>query len=154
MTDEGAKADVFIDAAVWIAAAASPSGGSSLVLDNCRGRRFTALCSQRVLQEAQVNIRDKLPVEALVRFYKLLANVSPAIISPATPEEELLYHPTIAAKDAHVVAPAVRGGAAYLVTLDRKHLANDEVRTAGLPVQILLPGEFIRLVLSGLPGLR
>jgi hypothetical protein len=33
------------------------------------------------------------------------------------------------------------------VTLDRKHLANAEVRRAGLPIQILLPGEFINLVL-------
>jgi hypothetical protein len=31
--------------------------------------------------------------------------------------------------------------------LDRKHLANAEVRGAGLPIQILLPGEFINLVL-------
>jgi predicted nucleic acid-binding protein len=151
MTDEDVKAGVFIDASVWIAASGSPTGGSSLVLDSCRGRRFTALCSQRVLQEAQVNIRDKLPVEALIRFYRLLADVSPAVISPSTPEEEAPYSGIIAAKDAHVVAAAVHGGATYLITLDRKHLANDEVRKAGLPVQMLLPGEFIGLVLSGRP---
>jgi len=144
---EGTGAGVFIDASVWIAAAGSPTGGSALVLDVCGGRRFTSLCSQRVLQEAQTNIRDKLPVEALVRFYKLLATVSPAIISPVTSEEESRYSSIVAEKDAHVVAAAVRGGAAYLVTLDRKHLANDETRGAGLPIQILLPGEFISLVL-------
>ena len=147
MTGETAKEGVFIDASVWIAASDSPSGGSSLVLEICGGRRFYALCSQRALQEAQTNIRAKLLVEALVRFYRLLAAVEPGIVSPVAPDEEVQYSSIIAEKDAHVVAAAVRGGAAYLVTLDRKHLANAAVRGAGLPIQILLPGEFISLVL-------
>jgi len=88
-----------------------------------------------------------MPVEALVRFYRLLATGAPGIVSPVAPEEEIQYSGIIAEKDAHVVAAAVRGGAAYLVTLDRKHLANAEVRGAGLPIQILLPGEFINLIL-------
>ena len=147
MIDKDAKAGVFIDASVWIAAAGSPAGGSSLVLEICCGQHFTALCSQRVLLEAQTNIRDKLPVEALARFYKLLAAISPMIISPVTQDEEAPYYTIVTEKDAHVVAAAVQGNAAYLVTLDRKHLANDTVRSAGLPVSILLPGEFISLVL-------
>jgi putative PIN family toxin of toxin-antitoxin system len=147
MTSEDDKEGVFIDASVWIAAAGSPTGGSSLVLDVCCGRRFKALCSQRVLQEAQTNLRDKLPVEAMVRFYKLMAAVAPGIVSPVARDEEAQYGGAVAEKDAHVVAAAVRGGATYLVTLDRKHLATAEVREAGLPIQILLPGEFINLVL-------
>ena len=117
------------------------------MLEICGGQRFEAVCWQRVLQEAQTNIRAKLPVEALVRFYRLLAAAEPGIVSPVGPDEEVQYGGIIAEKDAHVVAAAVRGGAAYLVTLDRKHLANAEVRGAGLPIQILLPGEFINLVL-------
>jgi predicted nucleic acid-binding protein len=144
---ENAKVGVFIDASVWIAAAGSPTGGSSLVLEICGGQRFEAVCSQRVLQEAQTNIRANLPVEVLVRFYQLLAAAEPGIVSPVGPGEEVQYSGIIAEKDAHVVAAAVRGGAAYLVTLDRKHLANAEVRGAGLPIQILLQGEFINLVL-------
>jgi putative PIN family toxin of toxin-antitoxin system len=147
MSGETAKEGVFIDASVWIAAAGSPSGGSSLVLEICCGQRFKAVCSQRVLQEAQTNIREKLPAEALVRFYRLLATVATEIVSPVTLEEEFKHSGTVTQKDAHVVAAAVRGGAAYLVTLDRKHLANAEVRGAGLPIQILLPGEFVNLVL-------
>jgi predicted nucleic acid-binding protein len=147
MTDAGAKAGVFIDASVWIAAAGSPTGGSALVLEICLGRRFRALCSQRVLLEAQTNIRDKLPVEMLARYYQLLAAISPDIVSPISQEEETHYGSIVAAKDAHVLAAAVRGGAAYLVTLDRRHLANANVRAAGLPIQILLPGKFIGLTL-------
>ncbi len=53
---------VFIDASVFIAAAGSASGGSALVLDLCQGRRYAAVCSQRVLLEAQTNIREKLDI--------------------------------------------------------------------------------------------
>lgn len=64
-------------ASVWVAAAGSETGGSSLVLDICRGRRFAAQCSQKVLLEAQRNIRAKLAPDALARFYRLLAAVAP-----------------------------------------------------------------------------
>jgi putative PIN family toxin of toxin-antitoxin system len=142
------KTFVFIDASVWIAASGSSTGGSSLVLDICRGQHFAALCSERVLLEAQTNIRNKLPIEALVRFYQVLAATAPEIVQPAAPPEETAYEALAGSKDAHVIASAVRGQASYLVTLDRKHLANEAVRRAGLPFQVLLPGEFIQEMLS------
>lgn len=148
MTQPAPKAGVFIDVSVLIAATASPTGGSSLVLEICQGHQFTAQCSQRVLFEAQTNIRGKLSPDHLARFYQLLAALSPQLVSPGTPEEEGAYVELVGANDAHVVASAVRGAAAHLITLDRKHLANDTVRAADLPFQMLLPGEFIHLVLG------
>lgn len=138
---------VFIDASILVAAAGSPSGGSALVLDICRGKRYMAVCSQRVLLEAQINIRDKLPTEALVRFYQLLAGLSPALVPPATADEEKRHADLVTMKDAHVIASAVTSGAAFLLTLDRKHLANEEVRAAGLPFQVMTPGDFIQRVI-------
>ena len=143
------RARVFIDASVWIAAAGSETGGSSLVLDVCRGRRFAAQCSQRVLIEAQRNIRDKMSSDDLARFYRLLAAVAPGLVTPVTPEEEETYRQVAGAGDAHVVAAAVRGAAAYIVTLDRRHLANERMRAAGLPFAIVTPGEFLALVRGG-----
>ena len=140
------KALIFIDASVFIAAAGSPAGGSALLLDICKGSQYAAICSQRVLLEAQTNIRDKLPAEALVRFYVLLAAASPSLIPAVTPDEEMPYYELVTAKDAHVVASAVKGGAHFLVTLDRKHLANETVREAGLPVQVMTPGDFLQSV--------
>jgi putative PIN family toxin of toxin-antitoxin system len=143
---------VFVDASVWIAAAASPMGGSSLVLEVCRGKRFAAICSQRVLLEAQQNIRDKMTTHEMVRFYQLLAAASSSQVSPVNAEAEAQYAEIVGLKDAHVVAAAIHSSAAFLVTLDRKHLANDRVRTAGLPLEVLTPGEFIRLVLTEHPA--
>jgi len=142
---------VFVDASVWIAAAASPTGGSSLVLEVCRGKRFAAICSQRVLLEAQQNIRDKMTTHEMARFYQLLAAASPSLVPPVAAEAEIQYEEIVGLKDAHVVAAAVHGEAAFLVTLDRKHLANERVRAAGLPLEMLTPGEFIRLILAEHP---
>ncbi len=53
----------------------------------------------------------------------------------------------MAPKDAHVLAAATAGQVEFLISLDRKHLANDTVREVVRPLQILLPGEFIHQVL-------
>ncbi len=147
MTRATDKRRVFLDASVLIAAAGSPSGGSALVIEVCKGQHYAAICSQRVLLEAQVNIRSKLPDEAMARFYQLLATLSPMLVRPVTAAEEARYTAWVAPKDAHVIA-AAQGGADYLLSLDRKHLVNDHVRSAGLPFQVLTPGEFIQQILS------
>lgn len=147
MPAEG-KRRVFLDASVLVAAAGSPSGGSALVIEVCQGQRFAAVCSQRVLLEAQVNIRNKLPAEAMVRFYQILAALSPTVVPPTTTAEEASYAAWVAPKDAHVIAAAVQSGADYLLSLDRKHLVNDQARSAGLPFLVLMPGEFIQQVLA------
>jgi predicted nucleic acid-binding protein len=148
MAAEG-KRRVFLDASVWVAAAGSPSGGSSLVLEVCQGQRFAALCSQRVLLEAQVNIRSKLPTEALVRFYQSLAALSPLLCPPTTSDQDARYASWVAPKDTHVIAAAVHSEAHFLLSLDRKHLVNDQVRSAALPFMLLTPGEFIQQILKG-----
>lgn len=40
---------LFIDAGVFIAAAASPEGGSSFVLELCKGGHFHAVCTRFIL---------------------------------------------------------------------------------------------------------
>jgi predicted nucleic acid-binding protein len=137
---------LFIDASVFFAAAASPTGGSSLVLEICTGRRYAAVCSPKVIQEAQRNIRLKLTDDELVRFYHLLARLSPALAPPVSEAAEAPYRPLVTAKDSHVIAAAVQGQAHFLISLDRKHLVNDKVRAAGLPFQVMTPGEFLQAV--------
>lgn len=141
---------VFLDASVLVAAAGSPTGGSALVLEVCQGQHFSALCSQRVLLEAQTNIRRKLSAEAMIRFYQTLAALSPKLTPSSTTAEEARYTAWVAPKDAHVIAAAVQDGAHFLLGLNRKHLVNELVRSAGLPFQVLTPGEFIQQILADL----
>jgi predicted nucleic acid-binding protein len=138
---------VFLDASVLIAAAASPSGGSSLLLEICCGKGCRAVTTKRVLLEAQRNVRKKFSEPDLIRFYREIASLELEIAQPATEEELAEYAQLIDRKDAHVLAAAIKSGASFLVTLDRKHFMTRQIREAGLPLSILTPGEFIRQIM-------
>ena len=140
------KKKVLLDASIFVAAAGSASGGSSLVLEVCRGLRFSAATTKRILLEAQGNIRKKLTSEALLRFYKKIASLNPEIIPPTTKEKLNQYNDIIALKDRHVLASALESKAAFLITLDRKHFQTEVIRQANLPIYIMTPKEFLELV--------
>ncbi len=135
---------VFLDASVLVAASRSHSGGSALALEVCRGSRFRAAVTARVLLEARVNIAEKFGEEELVRFYQQLAAVEPEVVPPPPAERIAQCIPLTTEKDAHVLAAALEFGADYLLTLDRRHLLTPAVQSAGLPVKVMTPGEFLR----------
>ena len=141
----GKKDKVFLDASVFVAAAGSESGGSSLVLKICGGLRFSAIVSRKILLEAQINIRNKLSSEALLRFYKQLDKLNPEVMKPPT-EENLSSCCMIALKDRHVLAAALESKASFLITLDCKHFKTASLREANLPIAIMTPKEFLEFV--------
>jgi len=120
--------------------------GSSLILEVCRGIRFSAVTTRKMLLEAQRNIRKKLSSEAILRFYKEIANLDPDIIKPPTEERLNQYNDIIALKDRHVLASALEGKATFLITLDQKHFQTEVIRQANLPITIMTPKEFLELV--------
>lgn len=142
----GKKKKVLLDASIFVAAAGSASGGSSLVLEVCRGLHFSAATTHKILLEARRNIRKKLSPEALLRFYKEIANLKPEIIKPPTKEKLSQYDNVIALKDRHVLASALESRAAFLITLDRKHFKAEGIRQANLPITIMTPKEFLESV--------
>ena len=136
---------LFFDASCLIAAAGSPSGGSGFLLMVCARGYLTAAASQPVLLEAERNIRDKLGREALARYRELLIT-TPMRIAPVPAEADReLVRGVINEKDEHGIASALAAGATFLITLDRGLAA--EVTEAGLPLQDLSPGDFIRTLL-------
>ncbi|HEY4663148.1 MAG TPA: PIN domain-containing protein [Candidatus Humimicrobiaceae bacterium] len=140
------KKRVFLDASVFIAVAGSESGGSSIILEVCKGIKFSAVTSRRILLEAQKNIRKKLPSEALLHFYKEIANLSPEIIKPPAEKRLSQYNDIIAFKDRHVLVSALEGKATFLITLDRKHFQTEAIRKANLLITIMTPKEFLEFV--------
>ncbi len=135
---------LFIDASVFIAAAGSPEGGSSFVLELCRQGRFRAVCTKLILLEAERNVHRKLGAEALLRFYQGLAELDPTLEAFPTPEEIASCEPIVGEKDAHVLAAALKSGADVLLTLDRKHFMTEKVRNARLGLKIATPGDLLR----------
>jgi predicted nucleic acid-binding protein len=140
---------LFIDASVFIAAAGSPEGGSSLVLELCKRGYFQAVCTKLVLLEAEKNINRKLGAEALSRFYHSLAELNPNIAEHPTPEEIAACEPIVGKKDAHVLAAALKSKADVLLTLDRKHFMSEKVKEANLGLKIATPGDFLRELVEG-----
>lgn len=137
---------LFLDASVWIATAGSTTGGSAATLELCRRNKARAVASRLVLLEAERNIRKKLGREALLRFYREIASlgVDVDVIETPTPHEIAAQSRIIDSKDAHVLAAAVKGRVEFLLTLDRKDFMTSKVLHAGLPFQIMTPGDFLR----------
>jgi predicted nucleic acid-binding protein len=142
---------VFFDASVLFAAAHSPTGGSAAAMEVCRGLRFRAAVTTLVLAEARVNIAEKLDDSDLVRFYRQLADLSPVVLPPPSQTRLKECVPLTTEKDAHVLAAALDGGAAILLTLDRRHLLTRKVLDSGLPVEVVTPGDFLRGLASEAP---
>ena len=139
---------VFLDASVLVAASRSPSGGSALAMEVCRGHRFRAALTTRVLLEARKNIAEKFGELELLSFYRQLAALDPEMVSPPSPQRVAECAPLTTEKDAHVLAGALECRAAYLLTLDRRHLLTPTVRSADLPVRVLTPGDFLGEIAS------
>ncbi len=142
----GKKKKVLLDASIFVAVAGSTNGGSSLVLEVCRGLLFSAVTTQKILLEARRNIHKQLSPEALIRFYKEIGNLNPEIIKPPNKEKLSRYNDIIALKDRHVLASALKSKAAFLITLDRKHFQTEVIKQVNLPVAIMTPEKFLELV--------
>jgi predicted nucleic acid-binding protein len=138
---------VFLDASCWVAAVGSPNGGSSLILKLARAGRLQLLATKRVLQEAEENIQNSLPIEAAVRFYTELGTLDLDLAADPGAEDEQRWSDLTAAKDLHVLAGAYLAGAGVLVSLDRRHLLTEKVRS-GFPIPVMDTRAFFQALLS------
>ena len=78
----------FFDTSCLLAAAGSPTGGSSFLLTLCQENWLQALVSQWVLMEAERNISAKLSPAAAERYHALLHQV-PFQFAPVPAPSEL-----------------------------------------------------------------
>lgn len=120
-------------------------------MEVCRGRRFRAAFTARVLLEARVNIAEKFGETELLRFYQQLAGLEAEMVPPPSSEGLAPCVPLVGEKDAHVLAAALECGAGYLLTLDRRHLMTPVVQSAGLPLEVITPGDFVNQIAFGNP---
>ena len=143
---------VFFDASVLVAASRSPSGGSALSLNMCSGRHFRAALTMKVLLEARRNVAEKFSEQDLLRFYHQIAALDPEMVPPPSQERVAQCAPLTTEKDAHVLAAALECRAGYLLTLDRRHLLTPAVQSAGLPLRVMTPGDFLRGIIGEEPS--
>lgn len=144
-----APPSLFLDASVWVAAAGSATGGSALVLEICRRDLARTVSSRLVLLEAERNIAAKLGSDPLLRFYETLGLLDLEVVPDPTSREIEAQARIIDAKDAHVLAAALKGGVEFLLTLDLRHFMTRAIIEAGLSFAILTPGDFLRRLVGG-----
>lgn len=135
---------VFLDANVYFAGSASPTGASALLLQLILNGRLEVMASRLVLREAERNLRRKRPPKDLKAFHQFLKHAKLHVIS--TPPETTWkpYEGVIHPKDVPVLVAAVVSKAAYLITLDRRHFLTKTVIEKVPALTILTPGDFLR----------
>lgn len=93
-----------------------------------------------------MNIAEKFGEAELVRFYQQVAALDPEMVPPPPPERLARCASIVGDKDAHVLAAALECSAGYLLTLDRRHLITPTTQSAGLPINVVTPGDFLKEV--------
>jgi predicted nucleic acid-binding protein len=131
---------IFADANVLIAGADSRTGASHAVLMLAEVGLFHLVVSRQVLDEAERNLRKKLP-KALPVFAAIMATLNLEIVSDPAPEIWQPWAQIIEPKDAPILAAAITGRVDRLLTLNTKDFTTEVARKSGLVIQT--PAEFI-----------
>jgi predicted nucleic acid-binding protein len=132
---------VFVDANVLIAGADSRSGASNAMLKLAEVGLFRLVVSTQVLDEAERNLRKKLP-RALPNFAALLAQLPLEIVPDPDDEGCARWMGVIEPKDAPILAAAVLAGVDRFVTLNTKDFTPGVGEASGLIIQT--PSAFIQ----------
>ena len=132
---------IFADANVLIAGADSRSGASNALLRLAEVGLFRLVVSRQVLDEAERNVRKKLP-RALPNFAALLAQLPMEIVPDPVDEECLRWADVIELKDTSILAAAVLAHVDRLVTLNTKDFTPAVAQASGLFIQT--PSELIQ----------
>ena len=134
---------VFLDSSILVAASASKTGGSALILDYCRKEKVKGFVSKDVIGEAKKNINLKLGQKEQIRFVYYLKHANLFLTEDPSVEQIAEAEKVIYAKDAPILASAVESKASYLITLDRKHFFTSQVEKFASPMKVVTPKDFI-----------
>ena len=125
---------IFVDANVLIAGADSRSGASNAVLQLAEVGLFRLVVSRQVLDEAERNVRKKLP-RALPNLVALLAQLPFEIVSDPADADCLRWVDVIELKDTPILAAAVLAKVDRMVTLNTKDFTPEVAQASGLSIQ-------------------
>jgi predicted nucleic acid-binding protein len=138
---------VFLDASCWMAAAGSPKGGSATILKLARLGQLVVVATQRVLKEAEKNVRLDWGWEELERLHREITDVDPEMVDDPSDAEEACWQAITVPKDCHVLAAAHRAQVDVLVSQDTAHLVTPAV-AAGFPIPVMTTKQFFASLTS------
>ena len=132
----------FLDANILFAAAYSSTGGSFYIFELAKKDKIKVFTSRLAVKEAEKNLRDKASEEALDRFYNFMSEIDIKFVEANRDLAKSEFSRITGEKDAPIFAAALKSGAVFLITLDKKHLLNIRFSKIG-KLQIVSPGDFI-----------
>ena len=132
---------IFVDANVLMAGADSRSGASNAILQLAEVGLFHLVVSRQVLDEAERNVRKKLP-RALANFAAVLAQLLLEIVPDPEDDACLQWASIIELKDTPILAAALLADVDRLVTLNTKDFTPAVAQATGLVIQT--PGDFMQ----------
>lgn len=142
---------IFVDTNVLIAGADSTSGASNAVLRLAEVGLFRLVVSRQVLDEAERNLRQKLP-RTLPNFAAQMARLSLEILPDPAPDDVRPWTAVIHPSDAPILCVAVKAGVDRFLTLNTRHFTPTVAAQSGLRIQT--PAQFMdelrRLITQGL----
>ena len=102
---------------------------------------FTLVVSRQVLDEAERNIRQKLP-RALPNFADQMAHLNLEILADPPLEDAAKWEAIIEAKDAPILAVAVTAKVDRILSLNTQDFTQEVAEKCGVPIET--PAQFIR----------
>ena len=138
---------LFLDASIFFATVASRKGGSFFIIELAKRKRIIPTTSAYALIEADKNIKLKLGEKELLLHRKNILEISPYIPRINTTESKMeeIVSNYVSEKDIPIVLGAVESQADFLVTLDRKHLLdNEDLKDMGFGFYLVTPGDFLQ----------
>jgi predicted nucleic acid-binding protein len=134
---------VFVDASVLFSAAYLQTGASREIIRLGIQEEIQLVISDFVCTEALTNLKSKAP-EVAHTLSAFLQAVPFKRVRPSK-EDVLAAMKYTEFKDAPVVAAAKRAEVDYLISLDKAHLVGVTAVQVGSGLNILLPGEFLKI---------
>lgn len=125
---------IFVDATVLVAGADSRSGASRAVLLMAEIGLFQLVVSRQVLNEAERNIRKKIP-RALPNFAEQMAYLNLDIQADPTWEKAAKWESIIERKDTLILAAAVAAKVDRILSLNTKDFTQEVAAACGIPIQ-------------------
>lgn len=134
---------VFFDANGLITGAASHSGASRAAMTMAEAGLFRMVVSRQVLDEAERDLRRKLP-RGLPVLTEILGHVHLEIVDDPSAQSFARWLDCIEDKDAPIVEAAVTADVDYLLTLNSRDFTSAVAARLGLA--ILAPAQFVERI--------
>lgn len=136
---------VFLDANIYFCGFFSKEGASAFILRLAQKEKVKVVATALVLLEANRNLHKKGTASSLRSFHEFLKEGNFERLPPPSQKFCQQFHPMINEKDLPIFAAAAQAKVDYFITLDRKGFFTPRLNSFALPIQIILPGDFLRV---------